>query len=138
MAIEIRVPQIETNTSIGRWFKRVGDPVTANEPLVEIETDVGTLEVPAQITGVLSDILVPMADPLRQALYSATLQRISELRLRRAPASRSNGLGMKIIQALVKQIDGKLSIGSGNNGGRAHFADLAPLFCDSREQSELR
>jgi len=59
MAIEIRVPQIETNASIGRWFKRVGNPVTANEPLAEIETDVGTLEVAAQVTGVLSDILVP-------------------------------------------------------------------------------
>jgi two-component sensor histidine kinase len=32
------------------------------------------------------------------------------------------GLGMKIIQALVHEIDGKLRITTGNNGGGAHFA----------------
>ena len=40
MATEIRVPKIGasvTKASIGRWFKRVGDPVRLNEPLVEIE-----------------------------------------------------------------------------------------------------
>jgi 2-oxoglutarate dehydrogenase E2 component (dihydrolipoamide succinyltransferase) len=61
MATEIRVPTIgvsATKASIGRWFKRVGEPVTLNEPLVEIETDGTTVEVPASATGVLSDILL--------------------------------------------------------------------------------
>jgi 2-oxoglutarate dehydrogenase E2 component (dihydrolipoamide succinyltransferase) len=44
--------------SIGRWFKRVGDPVSLNEPLVEIETDGTTIEVPASATGVPSAILL--------------------------------------------------------------------------------
>ena len=42
MATEIRVPKIAASAakaSIGRWFKRVGDPVSVDEPLVEIETD---------------------------------------------------------------------------------------------------
>lgn len=50
MATEIRVPKIGasvTKASIGRWFKRVGDPVSLNEPLVEIETDGTTIEVPS-------------------------------------------------------------------------------------------
>jgi len=61
MATEIRVPQIKasvTKASIGRWFKRVGDPVSLNEPLVEIETDGTTIEVSASATGVLSEILL--------------------------------------------------------------------------------
>ncbi len=61
MATEIRVPKIgvsATNASIGRWFKRVGNPVSVNEPLVEIETDGTTVEVTAPATGVLSDILL--------------------------------------------------------------------------------
>jgi hypothetical protein len=60
MATEIRVPKIGasvTKASIGRWFKRIGDPVSLNEPLVEIETDGATIEVPASATGVLSDVL---------------------------------------------------------------------------------
>jgi 2-oxoglutarate dehydrogenase E2 component (dihydrolipoamide succinyltransferase) len=59
MATEIRVPKIGASAaraSIGRWFKRVGDPVSADEPLVEIETGGATLEVTASATGVLSEI----------------------------------------------------------------------------------
>jgi biotin carboxyl carrier protein len=61
METKIRVPKIGTSVikaSIGRWFKRVGDPVSLNEPLVEIETDGTTIEVPASATGVLSAILL--------------------------------------------------------------------------------
>lgn len=56
MLTEIRVPNIAgagSKLSLGRWFKKVGDPVTAGEPLVEIDTDNVTDE-----TGVLSKILV--------------------------------------------------------------------------------
>ena len=62
MATEIRVPKIgasATKPSIGRWFKRVGDPVSLDEPLVEIETDGTTVEVTAPATGVLSEIFLP-------------------------------------------------------------------------------
>jgi 2-oxoglutarate dehydrogenase E2 component (dihydrolipoamide succinyltransferase) len=58
---EIRVPKIgapAVKASIGRWFKRVGDPVSADEPLVEIETDGTTVEVTAPATGVLSKIVL--------------------------------------------------------------------------------
>ncbi len=61
MATEIRVPKIGVSAakaSIGRWFKRVGNPVSVNEPLVEIETDGTTVEVTAPATGVLSEILL--------------------------------------------------------------------------------
>lgn len=59
--MEIKVPTIPgagTKLSIGRWFKRVEDPVTVHEPLVEIDTDNMTHEIRTPVTGVLSKILV--------------------------------------------------------------------------------
>ncbi len=61
MLTEIIVPNIldaGPKLSIGRWFKRVGDPVTFDEPLVEIDTDNVTHEIRSPVTGVLSKILV--------------------------------------------------------------------------------
>ncbi|MBA4784049.1 MAG: dihydrolipoamide succinyltransferase, partial [Rhizobiales bacterium] len=61
MASEIRVPTLGESVAeatIGQWYKKPGDPVTADEPLVELETDKVTVEVPAGISGILGDILV--------------------------------------------------------------------------------
>jgi 2-oxoglutarate dehydrogenase E2 component (dihydrolipoamide succinyltransferase) len=61
MTTEIRVPTIANagpKSSIGRWFKSLGDAVTLDEPLVEIDTDNVTHEIRAPVTGVLSKILV--------------------------------------------------------------------------------
>jgi 2-oxoglutarate dehydrogenase E2 component (dihydrolipoamide succinyltransferase) len=59
MATEIRVPTLGESISeatVGKWFKKAGDPVKADEPLVELETDKVTLEVNAPGSGVLSEI----------------------------------------------------------------------------------
>jgi 2-oxoglutarate dehydrogenase E2 component (dihydrolipoamide succinyltransferase) len=52
------LPNAGVRLSIGRWFKRPGDPVTLDEPLVEIDTDNLTHEIRSPVTGVLSKILV--------------------------------------------------------------------------------
>src|SRR6202163_4669649 len=57
---EIRVPTLGesvTEATIGRWFKKAGDPVAVDEPLVELETDKVTIEVPAPSAGTLGDIV---------------------------------------------------------------------------------
>jgi 2-oxoglutarate dehydrogenase E2 component (dihydrolipoamide succinyltransferase) len=59
MATEIRVPTLGESVSeatIGKWFKKPGDVVKADEPIVELETDKVTLEVPAPAAGVLGAI----------------------------------------------------------------------------------
>ena len=59
MAAEIRVPALGesvTEATIGQWFKKVGDAVAADEPVVELETDKVTIEVPAPSAGVLESI----------------------------------------------------------------------------------
>ena len=57
--VEIRVPTLGesvTEATIGKWFKHPGDAVAVDEPLVELETDKVTIEVPAPAAGVLADI----------------------------------------------------------------------------------
>jgi 2-oxoglutarate dehydrogenase E2 component (dihydrolipoamide succinyltransferase) len=58
---EIRVPilgESVTEATVGKWFKQPGEAVAVDEPLVELETDKVTLEVPASAAGTLSDIAV--------------------------------------------------------------------------------
>jgi 2-oxoglutarate dehydrogenase E2 component (dihydrolipoamide succinyltransferase) len=62
---DIRVPALGesvTEATVGKWFKQQGDAVAVDEPLVELETDKVTLEVPAPAAGVLSDIAVKNGD----------------------------------------------------------------------------
>src|SRR5258708_1758544 len=57
---DIRVPTLGesvTEATIGKWFKQRGDAVAADEPLVELETDKVTIEVPAPAAGVLAEIV---------------------------------------------------------------------------------
>jgi 2-oxoglutarate dehydrogenase E2 component (dihydrolipoamide succinyltransferase) len=59
MATEIRVPTLGesvTEATVGKWLKKVGDAVTADEPLVELETDKVAVEVPAPAAGVIASV----------------------------------------------------------------------------------
>ena len=61
MATEIRVPTLGESVAeatVGQWFKKPGDAVNADEPLVELETDKVTIEVPAPASGTLAEIAV--------------------------------------------------------------------------------
>src|SRR5437764_101144 len=60
MASDIRVPSLGesvTEATVARWLKQPGEAVARDEPVVELETDKVTLEVPAPETGVLGEIL---------------------------------------------------------------------------------
>jgi 2-oxoglutarate dehydrogenase E2 component (dihydrolipoamide succinyltransferase) len=62
---DIKVPTLGesvTEATVGRWFKQPGEAVAADEPLVELETDKVTLEVPAPSAGVLGDISAKQGD----------------------------------------------------------------------------
>ncbi len=61
MATEIRVPVLGesiTEATVAQWYKAKGDSIKADEPLVELETDKVTVEVPAPASGVLAEISV--------------------------------------------------------------------------------
>src|SRR5262249_28276377 len=64
-----------TEATVGQWFKKPGDAVNADEPLLELETDKVTLEVPAPVAGVLADIVVPQGSTVA---VGAVLGRVRE------------------------------------------------------------
>lgn len=58
--IEVRAPSEQTEgtrSQVQRWLKAVGQNVEENEPLIEVETDKVTIEIPAPASGVLAEIL---------------------------------------------------------------------------------
>jgi 2-oxoglutarate dehydrogenase E2 component (dihydrolipoamide succinyltransferase) len=65
--IEIRAPSEQTEgtrSQVQRWLKSVGDAVAENEPLIELETDKVTIEIPAPAGGVLAEILKQEQDEI--------------------------------------------------------------------------
>src|SRR6478735_1929079 len=75
---EIRVPTLGesvTEATIGKWFKKAGEAVAVDEPLVELETDKVTIEVPAPAAGVLGEIAAKDGDTVA---VGALLGQISE------------------------------------------------------------
>ena len=61
MTVELIVPTLGesiTEATVSKWLKKVGEPFETDEPLVEIETDKITVEVPAPSAGVLTEIKV--------------------------------------------------------------------------------
>ena len=75
--IEVRVPDEQEGTKavVRAWLKQVGDTVAVNDPLVELETDKVTQEVPSPAAGVLSEILLERD---AEAVPGALLGRISD------------------------------------------------------------
>lgn len=74
--IEIRVPDEQEGTKavVRAWLKQIGDAVAENDPLVELETDKVTQEVPSPAAGVLTEIVL---DTDAEAVPGALLGRIS-------------------------------------------------------------
>jgi 2-oxoglutarate dehydrogenase E2 component (dihydrolipoamide succinyltransferase) len=74
--IEVRVPDEQEGTKavVRAWLKQVGDAVAENDPLVELETDKVTQEVPSPAAGVLAEIVL---DTDAEAVPGALLARIS-------------------------------------------------------------
>ena len=68
MSIEIKVPAMGesvTEATVARWFKKEGDAVARDEPLLELETDKVTVEVPAPADGAIETIAVKAGDTVQ-------------------------------------------------------------------------
>jgi 2-oxoglutarate dehydrogenase E2 component (dihydrolipoamide succinyltransferase) len=68
MGVELKVPQLGesiTEATIGKWHKKVGDAVNADEPVVVLETDKVTVDVPAPAAGALEQIGAKEGDVVR-------------------------------------------------------------------------
>lgn len=76
MTIEIKVPAMGesvTEATVGKWFKAQGDSVARDEPLLELETDKVTVEVPAPADGALQSIAVKTGDTVQVGALLGTI-----------------------------------------------------------------
>jgi pyruvate/2-oxoglutarate dehydrogenase complex dihydrolipoamide acyltransferase (E2) component len=62
--------------SVGRWFKRVGNPVSIGEPLVEIDTYNLTHEIRAPANGILSKVLVKDGGSVQPGTVVGTIDQV--------------------------------------------------------------
>ena len=87
MSIELKVPTLPesvADATIAAWHKKVGDSVTRDENILDLETDKVVLEVPAPCDGVLSEILFKEGDTVST---DDLLAKITEGAVEEAPAS---------------------------------------------------
>src|SRR6187455_1986074 len=76
MTVEIRVPTLGesvTEATVARWLKQAGERVERDEPVVELETDKVTLEVPAPAAGVIGEISAPEGSNVPVGAVLATI-----------------------------------------------------------------
>lgn len=74
---DVLLPQLGesvTEGTLGRWLKKVGDPVSKYEPLVEITTDKVNAEVPSDFAGVLAEVLVQEGETVRVGTVICRIQ----------------------------------------------------------------
>ncbi|MEL6790535.1 MAG: 2-oxoglutarate dehydrogenase complex dihydrolipoyllysine-residue succinyltransferase [Pseudomonadota bacterium] len=94
MATEIRVPALGesvTEATVARWLKQEGDAVKADEPLVELETDKVSVEVPAPGNGVLGGISVQEGDTVEVNSLLGTLDESAKASTTPKSAPKSSG-----------------------------------------------
>lgn len=78
MSIEVKVPALPesvADATIAAWHKKVGEAVTRDENILDLETDKVVLEVPAPVDGVLKEIICEVGDTVEAG---ALLARIEE------------------------------------------------------------
>ena len=94
MATEIRVPTLGESVSeatVGQWFKKAGDTVAVDEPLVELETDKVTIEVPAPAAGTLQEITVADGETVEPgALLGSISEGAGSAKAKDAPAEKKS------------------------------------------------
>ena len=77
MSIEIKVPQLPesvADATLVTWHKQVGQAVTRDENLADLETDKVVLEVPAPVTGVLKELRIVAGTSVTSGQVLAVLE----------------------------------------------------------------
>ena len=76
MATEIKVPTLGESVAeatVAKWMKSIGDAVVVDEPLVELETDKVTVEVPSPVAGTMGDIIAAEGETVGADALLATI-----------------------------------------------------------------
>ncbi|MBT6416539.1 dihydrolipoyllysine-residue succinyltransferase, partial [Candidatus Puniceispirillum sp.] len=112
MATDIIVPTLGESVSdatIARWIKKAGDAVAADEPVVELETDKVTLEVPSPVAGQLSELVVAEGDTVEVGALLARVEAGKGASAQAAkpetPAAKSEAPAPKAAPAPASKVD---------------------------------
>jgi 2-oxoglutarate dehydrogenase E2 component (dihydrolipoamide succinyltransferase) len=131
--IDVRVPDEQEGTKavVRSWLRKVGDAVAENDPLVELETDKVTQEVPAPAAGVLAEILL---DTDAEAVPGALLGRISTEESARPERSAKHEVEGRSAQTPEKRPSTALRT---NEVGAAQETRLSPSVRRSLQQNGI-
>jgi 2-oxoglutarate dehydrogenase E2 component (dihydrolipoamide succinyltransferase) len=116
MGVEIRVPSLGESVAeatVARWFKQIGDEVTEDEPIVELETDKVTLEFNAPASGTLAEILVEEGGDVEVGALLGSIDqgagakagaaKAGEVKADEAPADRGDGQLSPAVRKLIDE-----------------------------------
>ncbi len=104
--MEIRAPAEQTEgtrSQVMRWLKSIGEPVAENEPLIEIETDKVTVEVPSPGTGVLREILKGEQEEITPGELLGRIEVGADQRASSASSTRTADIGAGVAAASATQ-----------------------------------
>ena len=155
MAYEFRLPDLGeglTEGEVARWLVAEGDEIAEDQPLVEIQTDKTTVEIPSPAAGTVTKILVADGDvvPVGTVLVvidgGTAVSETSQTPLR--DVSETGGVAAPPIAAasgrvqatpLVRRIAGELGVDLATvTRDRARRADHARPTCEARRASPRR
>ena len=109
MSEKITVPTLGesvTEATVSKWLKSQGDKVTADEPIVELETDKVNVEVPAPSNGVLGSIAAQEGQTVNVGSILGTINNQSSLRGMLCPGLAGHGLAPTSKKNVVPAADG--------------------------------
>ena len=140
MSIEVKVPALPesvADATIATWHKKVGDRVTRDENIVDLETDKVVLEVPAPVDGVLTQSLFDIGATVKSGEILARIEEGAPeskpiLEENVAPASQSTSPGVRRLMA-EHSVEGSTITGSGKEG-RITKEDVVSFITTKREQ----
>lgn len=134
MATDIRVPTLGesvTEATIGQWFKKVGDTVAADEPVVELETDKVTIEVPAPAAGVLETITANPGDTVNVGALIGAIAAAGAAVAAAAPAAAAKPAEIPQPAAVAAEPAPKPANGNGAAGGMAPAPSAQKLMAEA-------
>src|SRR4051794_9618384 len=120
MAIPLKVPSLGESiaqATVGAWLKKEGDPVQADEPLVEVESEKATVAVPAPAAGVLRRVVKQTGDTVAIGEVLAELEEGAAAQSQAASPSGSGPVPGGVVPA---------ARGNGANGSGTSASPASP------------
>jgi len=92
-----------TEATVSKWLKQVGDPVKADEPVVELETDKVSVAVPSPETGVLSEIKIQTGSTVNVGAVLGSVEAGTASIAKKEPVKTSESIKPKIAEVLTSK-----------------------------------